>query len=399
MNVMKKKILILMPSMFIGGAERSLIGLLDAFDYSKVDIDLFLYRHEGEFLSQIPEQVHVLPLNKSYSTFDVPIAKLLCSNQILFGISRIISKIALKVHCMLSKENPGVWMHMQYTSKYLQWLLPKISGSYDMAINFLGIPDVLLNKVDARIKLTWNHTDYTTLGPCHSRDLKLYHQLDYVVSVSSQCEEQFLRVYPELKEHSLVIENILPLNLMLNQASKDVLDMSRGVIKLLSIGRFCDAKNFDNVPDICKRIRDTGLDVVWYLIGYGGGESLIREKIKESGMENYVIVLGKKENPYPYINACDLYVQPSRYEGKCVTVREAQVLGKPVVITNYATAPSQLENGVDGIVVPMDNEKCAEEIVSLLNNPARMDELVHSCKKHDYSNAQEARNLYQLMED
>ena len=99
--------------------------------------------------------------------------------------------------------------------------------------------------------------------------------------------------------------------------------------------RFCRAKNFDNVPDICRRLCEKGLDIKWYLIGFGGDEALIRQKIREAGMDERVIMLGKKENPYPYIAACDLYVQPSRYEGKCVTVREAQMLGKPVVITRY----------------------------------------------------------------
>ena len=77
-------------------------------------------------------------------------------------------------------------------------------------------------------------------------------------------------------------------------------------------------------------------------------------------MQERVIILGKKNNPYPYMRACDLYVQPSRYEGKAVTVREAQLLGKPVVITNYATSASQLEDGADGVIVPMDNAGCAE---------------------------------------
>lgn len=126
------------------------------------------------------------------------------------------------------------------------------------------------------------------------------------------------------------------------------------------------SKNFDNIPDICKRIRELGVDIIWYIIGYGGEESLIRERIAEADMENYVILLGKKDNPYPYIRKCDLYVQPSRYEGKAVTVREAQALHKPVVITKFATSSSQLEDGKDGVIVPMKNEKCAEKIVMLL---------------------------------
>ena len=94
-------------------------------------------------------------------------------------------------------------------------------------------------------------------------------------------------------------------------------------------------------------------------------------------MDN-VIILGKKENPYPYIKACDIYIQPSRYEGKAVTVREAQMLNKPVIITNFLTAKSQLEDGFDGIIVPMDNEKCAEGIISLIKNERLRDELIEN---------------------
>ena len=117
------------------------------------------------------------------------------------------------------------------------------------------------------------------------------------------------------------------------------------------------------------------MNVKWYLIGYGGDEPLIRQKITEAGMQERVIILGKKDNPYPYMRACDLYVQPSRYEGKAVTVREAQLLGKPVLITRYVTSASQLEDGVDGVIAPMDNEGCAAGIAALLRDPSRMQRL------------------------
>ena len=170
-------------------------------------------------------------------------------------------------------------------------------------------------------------------------------------------------------------------------------------ISLLSIGRFCEAKNFDNIPDICRRIVKSGLNVKWYLIGYGGDVERIRQKIAENGMQERVIILGKKNNPYPYMCACDLYVQPSRYEGKAVTVREAQLLGKPVVITKYATSSSQLEDNIDGIIVPMDNAGCAEGIVDLLREPERMKKLSEHCAKRDYTNNAEIEKIYALMED
>ena len=116
-------------------------------------------------------------------------------------------------------------------------------------------------------------------------------------------------------------------------------------------------------------------------------------------MEDYVVILGKKENPYPYIRSCDLYVQPSRYEGNCVCVREAQLLGKPVVITRYPTSASQLEDGVDGVIVPMENEECAAGIVKLLRDPEKMAQLSACCKQRDYSRRKEMEKLYRLMED
>ena len=91
-------------------------------------------------------------------------------------------------------------------------------------------------------------------------------------------------------------------------------------------------------------------------------------------------------------------LQPSRYEGKAVTVREAQLLGKPVVITDYATSASQLADGVDGVIVPMDNAGCAAGIAALLRDPVQMQQLSEDCAKRDYTNSAEIEKIYALME-
>lgn len=398
---MKKKILFIMPSMFIGGAERSLLGLFEVIDYAQYDVSLFLYRHEGEFLSYIPEQVNLLPPMGAYGTFDVPIRSLLFSQRWIFGIARLLSKVALKMHCLISGEKKGVWMSMQYTARYLLPLLPEIPGEYDLGVMFLGVADPLVQKVKARKKVAWCHTDYDALYPDKAMDRKTYQAMDCIVFVSDACRDKMVRFYSELFDKTQVIENILAEKLMTQQSGIPIDDMPspKDGHVLLSIGRYCNAKNFDNIPDICARLIQAGLDVKWYIIGYGGDEPLIRQRIADAHMEDHVILLGKKENPYPYIKACDLYVQPSRYEGKCVTVREAQILGKPVVITRYATSSSQLENGVDGVIVPMDNEGCAEGIAALLRNPEKMRQLSENCKNRDYSNAAEVEKIYQLMGD
>lgn len=398
--MIKKKILIIMPSLFIGGAERSLLGLLEAFDYSKTDVSLFLYRHEGEFMKYIPDQVHILPPVAEYATFDVPIKSLLFSRHMPFAIARLMSKIAMALHCRVTGEKAGVWMPMQYTSRFLQPLLPQIPGQYDLGIMFLGVADTLVNKVDAKKKMTWCHTDYDSLFPNKKMDEDVYEALDWIINVSSSCTEVFVKHYPQFQEKTLTIENILAEDMLRQEALVPITDFGDGhEIRLLSIGRFNHIKNFHNIPRICKILRQKGLDVHWYIIGYGMDEGKIQSAIYQEEMTQYVTILGKKDNPYPYIAACDLYVQPSLLEGKCVTVREAQMLAKPVVITRYPTSAAQLEEGVDGVIVPLDNEGCVNGITNLLWDPNRMSQLAKTCKTRDYSNACEVKKIYKLIED
>ena len=398
---MKKNILILMPSMFIGGAERSLIGLLDSIDYTKYNIDLFLNRHEGEFLNLIPEKVNLLPRIDAYTNFDRPIKDVLFSKNFRYGIARLRAKSDMRKNIKLGNEY-NVWSSLQFISNRLTPLLPNIDKEYDLAINFLGISDVLGQKVKAKKKLAWIHTDYTKLVPNKELDMDTYSKVDYVVTVSKECENQLLSVYPMLEDKSLVVENILSEKFIKEQANEKIIDdkfdINNDQIKLVSIGRFTDAKNFDNVPQICKYILEKGINVKWYIIGFGGDETLIKQKIKEFGMEQHVIILGKKENPYPYIKECDIYVQPSRYEGKAVAVREAQILNKPVVITNFETSKSQLTDGFDGVIVPMDNKGCAEGICNLIKDKKLQQKLIENTKITDYTNKQELEKIYALLE-
>ena len=236
---MKKRVLIIMPSMFIGGAERSLLGLLDAFDYDKFEVSLFLYRHEGEFIPFINKHVKIIPSIPEYETFDVSIKSLLVSGKVKYGLLRLKAKLDQKDHAKKYPDEDGIWMHMQKISKNLQRSLPNIPGEYDLGIMFLGVPDTLVNKVNAKVKMAWNHTDYTTLHADKEYDRSIYSKTDYIVSVSEQSRKQFVNVYPEFEDKAIIIENILSESFILKQADESIRDMKRrnDVIILLSVGR------------------------------------------------------------------------------------------------------------------------------------------------------------------
>lgn len=394
-----KRIFIFSHAMELGGAERALLGLLEAIDPEQVQVDLFLMRHSGELMRFIPKYVHLLPERPQYASLAVPIRDVIREGQVAVGIGRFVGKIAAKhrVRQMGLSQDNGV--ELEYSHKYTRWAMPHIGdGEYDLAISFLTPHYFVAEKVKAKKKVAWIHTDYACVHVDVESETAMWGAYDYIASISDAVTDGFLKIFPALKDKLVLIENVLPTILIQRQAEEFSVDkeMPFKGICLLSVGRYCVAKNFDNVPAICKRIVEMGLNVKWYIIGYGGDEQLICEKIKEAGMDNYVIMLGKKENPYPYISACDLYVQPSRYEGNCVTVHEAQILGKPVVITRYATSKDQLEEGVDGVIVPMDNEGCAEGIAALLRDPQKMRFLSDNCLARDYSNSGELEKLLNL---
>lgn len=380
--------------------ERSLLGLLDSIDYDRYDVDLFLMRHSGELMPYLNPKAKLLPEIPQYASLAVPITSLIKTGQ--FGVlcGRLQGKLAAR---RFDKQHPSdkpSVAALTYSHKYTLNSMPPLSDKiYDLAISFLTPHYFARERVKAKKYAAWIHTDYTALAFDRAAELAMWGKYDAICGVSEQASKAFQTAFPELSEKVQTIENILPRELICKQAEESQTDMpAEENIALLSVGRFCDAKNFDNVPDICRYLVTDGLDVKWYLIGYGGDEPLIRQKIAEAGMRDRVIILGKKDNPYPYMRACDLYMQPSRYEGKAVTVREAQLLGKPVVITNYATSGSQLENGVDGVIAPMDNAGCADGIAALLRDPARMQQLSENCKKRDYTNSAEVEKIYALME-
>lgn len=397
-----KKILIFSHAMEIGGAERALIGLLETIDTTKYQVDLFLMRHAGELMKYIPEGIRLLPENRQYSCLAVPIGQVLkrgCFG-VAFGRFRGKRNAARRAQELgLTGDND---VALEYSHKYTAPFLPMVSGeTYDLAISFLTPHYFVAQKVGAKTKIAWIHTDYSVVSVDRESQLEMWGAYDRILSISDRVTESFLKIFPELEEKILMLPNIMPmryLDSMTNAFSTEREMPLDGSIRLLSVGRFCTAKNFDNVPDICRRLREKGHNVKWYLIGFGGDEALIRQKIAEAGMQEHVIILGKKENPYPYIAACDLYIQPSRYEGKCVSVIEAQILHKPVVITNYATSASQLRDGYDGIIVPMDNEGCAEGIAAVLRDAELQHRLVENTKKNDYTNAGEIEKLYRLIE-
>ena len=395
---MKPRILINMHYMEIGGAERALLGLLNAIDTDKVDVDLFINQHTGEFMKLIPEKINLLPEISAYSVIEKPISTAIKKGHFDIALARILAKLHHRLSPLNKSLKDASIFH--YVAKYTTPWLPSLKkyGNYNLAISFLAPHNIVKDKVSAVKKIAWIHTDYSIIDINAKEELSVWDSYDNIISISTDVTKSFTTKFPTLREKIIEIENILS-PAFIHQQSKLFIpaEMQGDYMKFCSIGRFCHAKNFENIPYIAQLLKEKGLYFRWYIVGFGDTSETI-ENIKKTNTADCVILLGKKENPYPYITNCNIYIQPSRYEGKSVTVREAQILSKPVVITNYPTAKSQVKDGFDGIICELDNNSIADAVYNLATGKNKQTGISEYLLSHDYGNMSEIEKIYNLID-
>lgn len=392
--------------MELGGAESALLGLLQSVDSERVDVDVFIYDHRGELMKYIPvDKVRLLPEITTYKMIERPVAECLKAGQFGLAWGRWMAKRTVdRSPVPRGKEDIRIFTRI---ADCVERFLPKIQPEveYDLAISFLMPHNYVLSKVRAKKKMGWIHTDYSTVYVDVRRELPVWEKLDYIASISEEVGNKFVETFPTLRDKIIPIENILSSSFIRSRAEEFVpTDMLKddGGVNLLSIGRFCYPKRFDEVGSLCRALCDAlksrgiSKSVHWYIIGFGDDTSM-RQNVEREGMSAYVTILGKRANPYPYIKACHVYVQPSRYEGKSITVREAQILGKPVAVTNYPTAASQIQHGVDGVILPMETRAFAEGLAEFLCDDSCQRQISSYLLSHDYGSEHEVEKIYQLM--
>ncbi|CAG9620741.1 glycosyltransferase [Sutcliffiella rhizosphaerae] len=395
-----KNILIATYDLEVGGVERSLISMLDQFNYDNYKVDLMLYKHNGDFLPLLTNKVNLLKEVKQYSTFRKPIVTVLKDKHLLIASTRIIAKLHANIIGKLNRVSEPGYYQMQYMWKYVLPYLPYVEKEYDVAMSYLWPHDFVAEKVRAKKKIAWIHTDYSTIETDEKRDIYLWSKFDYIVAVSEACKVSFIRKYPTLENRVKVMENIISAELI-KKLSNELVDnpLEKDTrFKIITVARLSHAKGIDNAIKALKILINKGYsNLVWYVVGYGGDEDKLKELINENQLNDHFMLLGKKVNPYPYIKAADLYVQPSRYEGKAVTVSEAQVLGKAIVITNYLTASSQLKKDIEGLICENSPTGIATEVERLYVNEKIRSNMEIENKKLIYDNAVELDNLYRLI--
>ena len=394
-----RKVLIASFDMEVGGVERSLISMLNNFDYINNEVDLMLYSHTGDFMPMLNDKVNLLDEINQYSTFRKSIGETIKQGNLILGLTRVLSKFLAKVNGKSKNLSEYGIYQMQLMWKYALPFLPKLDKEYDVAISYLWPHYFVAKKVKAKRKIAWIHTDYSTIETDIDMDLKMWNKFDYIIAVSEDCKNAFLKKYPSLKEKVKVMENITSPKFIRKMAEEDIEENIKedDSFKLVSVARLSPAKGIDNAVKALKLLHHRGLtNIKWYVVGDGGHDNIINDTINKYKLKNHFKLVGMKMNPYPYMKMADIYVQPSRYEGKAVTVSEAKVVGKPIVITNYATAKSQVKDNIDGIICEQSIEGIANGIEKLYKDRLLRNSLSKACKEMNHDNKEELKKLYKL---
>ena len=372
---MAKKILISYCGMISGGSTSALIPSMDFLSSHGYEVDLALYRHDFPYMDSIPKRINVLPQIKQYKTS------------------------IFKAVCYVLKGYLGkyLWYGFRYGKKACEYanlsfqvneLSAEIEKQYDVCIGFMeGWSDEFaLFRAHAKKKITWVHLDYKKVDslvlPLEKQYLR---HSDCIVCVSKDCQDSFIEVFPDLKDKTICIENIVSKDYLLKKAEEvdqiDNLDDVRNYsgFKILSVCRLSlYHKGLDRMVWAAKELKEAGIDFRWYLIGDGPDKCKFVELIQDEGLEKYFILLGFRSNPYPFYRYVDIMCMPSRYEGKPIAITEAMLLQLPVVVTEYASAKEQIESNFTGIVAENTDYSIGKYLIEMAENP----EIIKRIKKN-----------------
>lgn len=394
----KKNLLFVMPSLSAGGGEKSLVNLLSQINYEVYNVDLFLFSEKGVFFNLLPSEVKVLAPKKNHiiftNTFKASVANFLKNGQYNLAYSRLIFTIKNRMI-----KNPAI--SEQYTWKYQSKSFDILEKEYDVAIGYLEKSSIyyVVDKVKSKKKIGWIHTNYSSSGMDLKYDYPYFKQLDKIVTVSEECANALKDSFPHLNNKIKVIYNIVSPKIINNLSNEEIQDThlyDKNYTNIVTVARLSEEKGIDHAIKSCKLLVNKGYKVKWNVLGDGNEREKLESLISSHDLNNHFNLLGIRENPYPYIKKADIYVQPSRYEGKSIAIDEAKILGKPIVVTNFKTAKDQIDNGVNGLIVGMSEEEISLGIETLLQDEDFKNNLVINLSQERLGTEEEINKVYEI---
>lgn len=361
----KKKILFIMESLRIGGAEKSLLTLLSYINYEMYEVELLLFNYEGEFMDFLPKQVKLTEEDQAYKIFRKN-RKLSPLRYLVRGdFKRYWHSSAYLVGCLWQRvcRKPLYigWNHVKY-------LYENRTIKADVSIAYLERKCIYFNAeyVDSNRKIGFIHNDLSVYPYDEYMDRKYFAYYDAIATVSKHCIEVLRKIYPEYNRKFTIIQNMVSPEIIQTMANETISETLYKTSKpiIITVGRLVEQKGYDNAIKVCRLLKDRGISVFWYAIGDGPDREKLQNLIRDLNLEDNFILIGSQKNPYKWINNADIYVQPSRFEGFGITIAEAKALNKLIVCSDIPEFHEQLGERLNCYC--KNNEMMADNIIANL---------------------------------
>lgn len=378
----KRKVLFVVHQLNHGGVQKSLLTALNAIDYTQNEVTLYVRKNRTQLLDMVNPKVQRIIINddkthyyrKPYMIY-LQICRKLCE---LLKNTRKRDSIQKKLTTYLNQEQ------MKYEIAHYE----ELQESYNVAISYIQgyTAKFVAQYIDAKKKVMFFHgsTDET-----HDLHEEIMPSFDYIVGVNENVQRILEELYPACADRMTYIENYVDPEEIREKAKAFSIEKKEEQFVLCSCGRLTSVKGFDLAVEAAKDLRSSGMNFLWYFVGDGPERSKVENLIKEYEVDPNIIITGMQDNPYPYIAACDIYVQPSYEEAHPLTIIEAFILEKPVVTTNTVGGMVLVSNSTDGFVTNMDGVAIAEGIKTILKDKDFQGKIEQHLKDKNYEECAE----------
>ena len=343
---MKKKILFAIPTLGGGGAERVLVSLLNNLDKNKYDITLFSIFGNG--------------INEKHLNNDIKYS--FYFKKVFKGNIHILKLLAPKVlYNMLIKDE------------------------YDIVVSYLEGPTTRILSGSPKNKtklLNWIHTEIhnpkllTQSYRSLQEVVNTYNKFDATIFVSDTARRSFENTFKAVKGDMLVKYNTIDTAHIMSKSNEKVneIEFDRSKINLISVGRFIELKGYIRLLNIIHSLIKESINVHLYLLGEGELEKKYRNTIDSLKINDYVTIIGFKENPYKYVKNSDVFICSSYQEGYSTAVSESIIVGTPVVTTLCSGMEEMLgANSEYGLITENSEDGLYQGLKSILTEPGLLD--------------------------
>ncbi len=387
-----KKILFIVSNLEDGGVSKSLVSLINIIDKERYEITLFILYPHGIFKELLLSNKIRIITDKKTELLTQPFPKSIFSplkNGYYFVAILSLLRAAVS---MVNKSMAG-WI--------LSRLITPIKEEFDVAIDYNGQHQLyyLVDKIKAKKKVTFFHSDYSKWSYYYSMDKRYYPFVDKIFTISDICVQSLKVYFPSQAYKISLMENISSIEIIEKMSMLPIKDFENdNTLTFTTLGHISNAKGTDLAIESAAILKKMKIQFKWYFIGSIKDKDFYTNLVNKFQVKDQIIFLGLRSNPYPYIRSADLFIHPSQFEGRSIALDEAKLLCKPIVVTNFSTVADQFCNHINASICEMTPKNLANAIEELIVNEELRKGYIKYLEMHKKDNTSEVEKLYSIFE-